>query len=72
MSIFISFISVFAWFMLILSGLLLVIRIHGAMNYSDLHQSLDRMNGYVQTFPIITPGIIFITSMCWIIATWNL
>lgn len=66
----ISFITVLAWFMLIFSGLTFSLRILGSMQYTELHQSLDAIKGVKRTFPIVGPGLLFLVSLSWIIASW--
>ena len=62
----IKFISVLAWIFGILSGLLLIGRIIGAMCYSEYDRIADALKGYKATFPIMTPGIICIVCVAWL------
>lgn len=64
----IKFVTVLAWIFGTLSGLLVVARIAGAMSYSSLERQLDLIRGRVVTFPVMTPGIIFIICIAWLLA----
>lgn len=63
-----EFITNLAWIMSILSGLLLIMRFIGYMTYSELDQIKDALNGVERTFPMMTPLIICVISVCWIIS----
>lgn len=63
-----TFITNLAWILSILSGLLLIMRFIGYMTYSELDKISDDLNGIERSFPMMTPLIICVISVCWIIS----
>ena len=63
---FVKFITVLAWIFGSLSGLLVVARIIGFLSYSEYDKTVDAINGFTRTFPVVTPGIICIICVAWL------
>lgn len=63
-----NFLDIGAWICAILSTLLLVARIIGALTYSEEDFARDVLLGYVRTFPITAPAVVAVWSWSWIVA----
>lgn len=62
-----TFLNALAWIFGVMSSLLLVLRIVGALAYSEREKLLDAMRGEHYTFPIFVPGTVAIVCWAWVI-----
>jgi len=59
----VTFFKIIAWVLGIGSSLLLILRILGALSYSEIDQLRDQMNGVRRTWPLTWPAVI--SLICW-------
>jgi len=62
-----TYITVLAWIVGVLSTILFIIRVHDGAVYTDLEKSMDAIKGQKVSFPIKIPGALMIVSWSWII-----
>jgi len=57
-----TFVLFVCWPLAVCATLLVIARIIGALNYSDIDKTLDAMKGQVISFPIMKPSILALIS----------
>lgn len=65
-----KFITNLAWVFGVLSTLLLIARIYGALTYTKFEKLIDQLNGVKASFPIKWPSLVAIVCWVWIITNW--
>lgn len=64
-----QFVTVLAWVFGVLSTMLLVARIIGAITFTEKDRLRHAMRGEEVTFPMLWPSVIAIVCWAWIITT---
>jgi len=62
----ISFITIVAWPLAVLSTLLIILRIIAFFTYRELDKLKDQCKGIYRSFPIAKPSLIALISWAWL------